>query len=364
MRIRNLIFAVVLTAVPGVSFAADFQTLPTNFPTDPALATDAEFFCYASEDLDSVIGCKITNGMVTGPDISGNQYALPDGTTAVFPDSSAAPSIVLTKLNSTTQDIMVDGSFIGLPAGPVNVGTLTDYVLRDTRDNKLVFAMRVDLTVIINGSVNQYEINNLFRTGFNGFSAAIGWSRGSDADLRMYNGARTAQKYLSSAPLSYDPDVVRLQSDVNVSEGNARSGYFFIKTDATNYKTTANAISLFQAGEENQPLNEVFLWGFVPTLLPNDNDIDNDGVTDNEDNCINISNINQRDTDNDGYGNSCDADLNNDGFVNTRDLSLFRSVFGTDDADADFTGDNFVNTRDLSRFRAMFGSEPGPSANK
>lgn len=268
MKIRNLIFAVALTAVSGTSFAADFQTLPTDFPDDPALSTDAITFCYAAEDLDSAIGCKITNGIVTGSDLAGNLYALPDGSPAIFPDNPVSPSIVLTEIASNSQDILVDGSFIGLSAGLVNVGTLTDYVLRDTRDNKLVFAMRAVLNPTVNGTANQYEINNLFRTGFTGFSAAIGWSRGSDADLRMYNGARTAQKFLSSAPLSYDPDIVRLHSDVNVSEGNARSGYFFIKTDAINYSTSANVISLYQAGEEGQPLNEVFFTGFVPSLLP------------------------------------------------------------------------------------------------
>lgn len=265
MRTRNLIFAVALTAVSGASFAADFQTLATDFPTNPPIVADAVSFCFAAEDLDSAVACKITNGVVTGSDLSGSLYALPDGTAAINPDQASAPSIVLTELDSSTQDINIDGTFIGLPSGLVKVGTLTDYVLRDTRDDKLVFAMRAVLEPTVNGAANQYEINNLFRTGFTGFTTAIGWSRGSDADLRMYNGARTAQRYLSSAPLSYDPDSVRIQSDVNVSEGNARSGYFFIKTDATSYATGASAISLFQAGEENQPLNEVFLTGFIPS---------------------------------------------------------------------------------------------------
>lgn len=265
MRTRNIVFAVALAAVSPASFAADFQTLPTNFSTNPPIITDAVSFCFAQEDLDSAISCKITNGMVIGTDNAGSLYALPDGTAAVFPDNPNSPSIVLTELASNTQDIIIDGSFIGLSAGLVNVGTLTDYVLRDTRDNKLVFAMRAELNITVNGSANQYEINNLFHAGFSGYSAAIGWSRGSDADLRMYNGVRTSQKYLSSAPLSYDPDVVRIQSDVNVSEGNARSGYFFIKTDAISYTSRENAISLFQAGEENQPLNEVFLTGYIPS---------------------------------------------------------------------------------------------------
>ncbi len=266
MRKRHFLLTAALMTVSGIAASADFQMLATDFPTNPTVVSDAVTFCFAQEDLDSAIACKISNGKVTGSDASGSLYALPDGTPHVFPDHPAAPLIDLTVLDSTTQDVRIDGSFIGLSSGLVKVGTITDYVLRDKRDEKLVFAMRVVLDSTVNGSANQYEINNLFRRGFTGFSAAIGWSRGSDADLRLYNGVRTAQKSFSSAPLSYDPDVIRLQSDVNVSEGNARSGYFFIKTDAPDYATSDNAISLFQAGEEGQPLNEAFLTGFIPSL--------------------------------------------------------------------------------------------------
>ena len=93
-------------------------------------------------------------------------------------------------------------------------------------------------------------------------------------------------------------------------------------------------------------------------------DSDEDGVNDNEDNCLEFKNADQLDTDGDGYGNACDGDLNNDGFVNARDLSIFKLVYLTEDADADFNGDGFVNARDLSLLKLMFNVEPGPSANK
>ena len=257
-KFQILSTAAILT-LSFASHAYDFQTLTT---------TPTTHFCITAEDLDSslTVGCKITNGMVTGTEPSGNIYALPDGTPASFPDSGSAPSIILTVLDSNTQDILLDGTFIGQPAGLVKVGTITDYVLQDTRDNNLVFAMRVILDPTVNGAANQYEINNLFRFGFTGYSAAIGWSRGSSADLRLYNGTRTRQRFLTAEPFTFDPDVVRLQSDVNVSEGNPRSGFFFIKTDAPSYTTQADAISLYQAGEEGQQLNEVFLSGFVPAV--------------------------------------------------------------------------------------------------
>jgi hypothetical protein len=90
-------------------------------------------------------------------------------------------------------------------------------------------------------------------------------------------------------------------------------------------------------------------------------DADADGVIDAADNCVNVSNANQRDTNGDGYGNICDADLNNDNIVNISDLALFRAAFGTADPDADFTNDGVVNISDLATFKSLFNNAPGPS---
>lgn len=95
-------------------------------------------------------------------------------------------------------------------------------------------------------------------------------------------------------------------------------------------------------------------------LMP---DSDNDGITDDVDNCIQTPNSNQRDSNNDGFGNLCDADLDNNGFVNFADLSLFKAAFGSNDADADFDGNGFVNFADLAMFKAMFGQQPGPAGS-
>jgi hypothetical protein len=96
-------------------------------------------------------------------------------------------------------------------------------------------------------------------------------------------------------------------------------------------------------------------------------DSDNDGVADVQDNCTLVSNTDQRDSNGDGYGNSCDADLDNDGTVNLSDYSSFRFAFGGTapltpaQEDADFNGDGNVNLSDYSSFRSFFGKEPGPS---
>jgi hypothetical protein len=91
-------------------------------------------------------------------------------------------------------------------------------------------------------------------------------------------------------------------------------------------------------------------------------DQDDDGIDDTQDNCIEIVNPDQRDSNSDGFGNVCDADLDNNGSVSFADLDLFRSAFGTNNADADFDGNGFVSFADLDIFRVLFGHTPGPSA--
>ena len=90
-------------------------------------------------------------------------------------------------------------------------------------------------------------------------------------------------------------------------------------------------------------------------------DSDGDGIADVIDNCIEVPNADQRDTDGDLFGNVCDTDLNNDNITNAIDLGIFKSVFFTADANADFNGDGIVNVIDLGLLRLAFFGTPGPS---
>ena len=92
-----------------------------------------------------------------------------------------------------------------------------------------------------------------------------------------------------------------------------------------------------------------------------DTDTDGDGIADSNDNCVLISNLDQRDADNDGYGSICDADLNNDHIVDAADSDIFQELFGSDDANADLNGDGVVNVPDFGLLSNQYGGPPGPS---
>ena len=106
-------------------------------------------------------------------------------------------------------------------------------------------------------------------------------------------------------------------------------------------------------------------------------DADADGIANSADNCTNVPNgplspdaggASQLDSDNDGYGNACDADLNNSGLVTAADFALMLSVlnkpasFSPLAAAADLNGSGTVTAADFAILRAALNKPPGPSA--
>lgn len=104
----------------------------------------------------------------------------------------------------------------------------------------------------------------------------------------------------------------------------------------------------------------------VPTGTYLSPDTDGDLIPDNRDNCSTFPNgdsqDDQRDVDQDGYGNRCDADFDQDGAVAGADFQLFANYgFGQPDPLYDLDGDGFVLGSDFGLFVGFFGRPLGPS---
>jgi hypothetical protein len=94
-------------------------------------------------------------------------------------------------------------------------------------------------------------------------------------------------------------------------------------------------------------------------------DLDGDGIPDSSDNCIEVENPGQLDTDGDRYGNACDCDFDQSGTCNIADFTIFRADFrDTWDSGVgtDMDADGRVGIGDFGLFRAGFwATVPGPS---
>ena len=133
-------------------------------------------------------------------------------------------------------------------------------------------------------------------------------------------------------------------------------------SNSANYMVTGSTGQPSAVGDPAVSTNYVLHSGFHTAP-----DSDGDTFKDFLDNCIDVANADQRDTDGDGYGNLCDGDLNNDGSTNTLDLNLYklahRSTVGDANynTDADFNGDGTINTLDLNIYKSLHRNPPGPS---
>lgn len=77
-----------------------------------------------------------------------------------------------------------------------------------------------------------------------------------------------------------------------------------------------------------------------------DDDVDDDGVLNEDDNCPNVANIDQADLDGDGQGDACDDDLDGDGWANDIDNCPTVANSGQSDFDEDGVGDACDNDID------------------
>jgi hypothetical protein len=96
-------------------------------------------------------------------------------------------------------------------------------------------------------------------------------------------------------------------------------------------------------------------------------DTDGDFICDIIDNCTMVANGNQRDGDQDGFGDACDCDFSPsaNGVCDIGDFGSFTAWFGTGvpptNCEFDIAPNGVVDVGDFGAFVSMFGGLPSPA---
>ena len=150
-------------------------------------------------------------------------------------------------------------------------------------------------------------------------------------------------------------EVFKLEVDPSALVTEADLGY----NDGTS--STFGAPNVFNAGTQVQDFSA--LQGGTPVL-----DSDFDGIADCRDNCKDVYNLAQTNSDGDGVGNACDPDFDNDGTVATADANALNAKLGLSSGDPgfdelfDLNDDLTIDAADVSVLNGYLGGPPGPGA--
>lgn len=151
----------------------------------------------------------------------------------------------------------------------LELGTFYDRVFRDTTDSMLIFASRLELTRDEN-DFSPFEVNDIQRAGFTGYGAAVAWWDQTGADFRLKSAARTAQGLVrnddgSNTPDTYDPDIIDMRTDVSGPEDAYQSGWYLIKTDATEFRWMESGVNVYTANEDvSAEIVDRWINGYAP----------------------------------------------------------------------------------------------------
>lgn len=174
---------------------------------------------------------------------------------------SLDPRSNMTMLASSSQTL----SFLG-----DSVGSVLDQVWKNNATGQLSFFTRIVMDTA------GYEVNDVVRSGFTGFTTDVTWFRETGANVasqgfRLKSAGHTDS--IGTATDVYQSDFINLRSDISVEEGKPTSGWYVINTDATAFTTitgtSASAYGMFlrSTGEDVGAPASLYLSAFAPTTV-------------------------------------------------------------------------------------------------
>lgn len=192
---------------------------------------------------------------------------------------TALPGVGWTQIRqANNQNITANGTV---------VGTYSDRVWQQNGTNNYVFGIRLSMNLVqwnppagtcANTSPAYFEVNDILRSGFGSYSnLTVAYKQPGSAEEGLWVAGRTNQgvNQYAASPLGLDPardnDWIGFRTDVNVNDpdgiSRAASAWMLVAVTVpggVSASQVANAIRLWEGGEEGQCAYSINLPGFKP----------------------------------------------------------------------------------------------------
>lgn len=355
-------FSILIDELLSVQNPEEYEGTLPNYPEGGWGAADG----YATNNLDTSLVSDALNAAGLAGGLSVSDEAIEAGETDEFqfelPVGATSLTIVITELTGEIDFRIKQGSpptladpFYHITSAPVNLSGLplepgTNYIRIDSAVSS-TYSFEVSYVADGFDTKSLLAPINYLGASQNG-DGGWGISKGSDSNIYMTSRVLIT---LEGYAIYFDPGtniadgISWLKGQQNPDGGFGVEGSSIYET-ALAYTAMANidlsspeaqnALDYLLANQQgNGSWNEkaydtaVSLWAIWTSM--SETDTDGDGVPDIMDNCPDVYNPDQTDTDEDGWGDACDEDDDNDGLPDTYE----ENVTGTDPLSTDTDGD-------------------------
>ena len=282
-----------------------------------------------------------------GPDGAITNIALQNNTIKQFNTGLSFYGQDVTILSSVTGNTVTGSYDVGLYVSSLQGTSITDNVVTDSRNAGVYLQNAVpsafkDNVITGNGTTsngpaainqpgllishNNAELSESFLIEDNDLSG-----NGIGIELREFANAVIKGNDLSGST-SYG------LNNLTTNAIDARNNYWgLVETTTLDEGGHPKALSFIYDGLDDSQYGTVNYagWLAVSSFDVPDNDVDGDGLTNDVDNCADVSNADQSDVDGDGVGDVCDLDADGDGLPNISDAFPLVSIEGYVDTDGD-----------------------------
>jgi hypothetical protein len=331
-RLRQVTNLATLLFLPAIDASGETVAVQCTTPNPPEFGGAAEKICVARTD-----GSVVRRLTVSEP----SQFCCPSITSGPFSDTTLTPGTHLVAFSSNKSDLIARNDDRFSTSFEIYVAEVDD-ALQAQRFRQLTFTPFPDRLDKFSPHISEDGSTVVWlatraKTGPNGTFVPVSQLFSMHTDGSGLTALTDFEHQVGDPSLTADGKTIVFSFTGNPTGENpdGNEEIFLIRRDGTGLVQLTRTTAAENVFPRLDPTGQWLVWEssadltgknpdgsteiFLARLNEEQGDLDDDAVPDAVDNCVDIANPDQQDSDNDGRGNACDADDDEDTVPDTAD---------------------------------------------